>query len=75
MKNYGKLLEKISRWLKQGGKLFVHIFTHRNFAYHFEKGLSEKKAILNIDLSSLLDRMDGEDILHRRNHAVLRPPS
>jgi len=35
MKNYEKLLEKISRWLRPGGKLFVHIFTHRWKPYHF----------------------------------------
>jgi cyclopropane-fatty-acyl-phospholipid synthase len=35
MKNYEKLLEKISRWLKPDGLLFVHIFTHRDYAYHF----------------------------------------
>ena len=35
MKNYERLLAKIARWLKADGKLFVHIFTHRNFAYHF----------------------------------------
>ena len=38
MKNYGLLLEKLSGWLNANGKLFVHIFTHRNYAYHFEKG-------------------------------------
>lgn len=36
MKNYQLLLAKIARWLKANGKLFVHIFTHREFAYHFE---------------------------------------
>ncbi|MFZ4774845.1 MAG: SAM-dependent methyltransferase [Terrimicrobiaceae bacterium] len=36
MKNYQLLLAKIERWLRAGGKLFVHIFTHREFAYHFE---------------------------------------
>ena len=36
MKNYQLLLAKIARWLRAGGKLFVHIFTHREFAYHFE---------------------------------------
>ena len=36
MKNYELLLAKISRWLKPGGKLFVHIFTHRRYAYHYE---------------------------------------
>ena len=36
MKNYQLLLAKIARWLRAEGKLFVHIFTHREFAYHFE---------------------------------------
>lgn len=35
MKNYDRLLENVSRWLNPGGKLFVHIFAHREFAYHF----------------------------------------
>lgn len=36
MKNYQRLLANICRWLKPEGLLFVHIFTHREFAYHFE---------------------------------------
>ena len=36
MKNYQLLMAKVARWLRPGGKLFVHIFTHREFAYHFE---------------------------------------
>lgn len=35
MKNYEKLMANISRWLKPDGLLFVHIFTHREYAYHF----------------------------------------
>lgn len=35
MKNYERLMANISRWLKPDGKLFVHIFTHHEFAYHF----------------------------------------
>ena len=35
MKNYQILLERISKWLKPDGKLFVHIFTHRENAYHY----------------------------------------
>jgi cyclopropane-fatty-acyl-phospholipid synthase len=35
-KNYEILLSKISDVLAPSGKLFVHIFTHRNFAYPFE---------------------------------------
>jgi cyclopropane-fatty-acyl-phospholipid synthase len=35
MKNYQALMAGIARWLKPGGLLFVHIFTHRRLAYHF----------------------------------------
>jgi len=35
MKNYEALLAKISRWLKPDGRLFVHVFAHLKFAYHF----------------------------------------
>jgi len=35
MKNYQALMAGVARWLKPGGLLFVHIFTHRRFAYHF----------------------------------------
>jgi cyclopropane-fatty-acyl-phospholipid synthase len=35
MKNYQVLMAGIARWLKPGGLLFVHIFTHRRHAYHF----------------------------------------
>jgi cyclopropane-fatty-acyl-phospholipid synthase len=37
MRNYEKLLSRISTWLKPGSKLFVHIFTHRKYAYFFQK--------------------------------------
>jgi cyclopropane-fatty-acyl-phospholipid synthase len=36
MKNYQLLLAKVACWLAPGGKLFVHIFTHREVAYHYE---------------------------------------
>ena len=35
MKNYRRLLANIARWLRTDGRLFVHIFTHREHAYHF----------------------------------------
>ncbi|MFZ4115841.1 MAG: SAM-dependent methyltransferase [Chthoniobacterales bacterium] len=41
MKNYQRLLERIATWLKPGGSLFVHIFTHRESAYHYEIGDGE----------------------------------
>lgn len=36
MKNYETLMGRIARWLKPGGALFVHIFAHREYAYHYE---------------------------------------
>ena len=36
MKNYRQLLSKISNWMNSSGLLFVHIFTHAQYAYHFE---------------------------------------
>jgi cyclopropane-fatty-acyl-phospholipid synthase len=36
MRNYERLLEKISGWLVPGGQLFVHIFSHIRLAYPFE---------------------------------------
>lgn len=36
MRNYELLLKKVASFLKSTGKLFVHIFTHREFAYKFE---------------------------------------
>jgi cyclopropane-fatty-acyl-phospholipid synthase len=35
LKNYQRLFAHISRWLKPGGMLFTHIFTHHRFSYHF----------------------------------------
>jgi cyclopropane-fatty-acyl-phospholipid synthase len=36
MRNYERLLGRIASWLKPGGALFVHIFSHRDVAYPFE---------------------------------------
>ena len=36
MRNHEELLRRISKWLRPEGKLFVHIFCHRQFAYPFE---------------------------------------
>jgi cyclopropane-fatty-acyl-phospholipid synthase len=35
LKNYQRLFANIARWLKPGGLLFTHIFTHARFSYHF----------------------------------------
>ena len=36
MRNWPRLLERIDTWLKPDGNVFIHIFTHRRFAYTFE---------------------------------------
>ena len=36
MRNYEKLLGRVNSWLKEEGKLFVHIFSHQKVAYPFE---------------------------------------
>jgi cyclopropane-fatty-acyl-phospholipid synthase len=41
MRNWGLLLSRIANWLKPDGKLFIHIFTHRKFAYTFRTEKSD----------------------------------
>ena len=36
MRNWRRLLEKTAGWLKPAGKLFVHVFTHKKYAYLFD---------------------------------------
>jgi cyclopropane-fatty-acyl-phospholipid synthase len=36
MRNYQQLFDKIGQWLRNDGKLFVHIFCHRSVVYPFE---------------------------------------
>lgn len=36
MRNYQKLMKLVASHLKPAGKLFVHIFTHKEYAYKFE---------------------------------------
>ena len=36
MRNWEELLGRVASWLAPGGRLFVHVFCHRSFAYPFE---------------------------------------
>lgn len=36
MKNYPELFARIARWLRPEGRLFVHVFCHRRYAYEFD---------------------------------------
>ena len=36
LRNYHEVLRRIAQWLRPDGRLFVHVFCHRRFAYPFE---------------------------------------
>ncbi|MEB3245437.1 MAG: cyclopropane-fatty-acyl-phospholipid synthase family protein [Vampirovibrionales bacterium] len=36
LKNYDMMFNRLARWLNPLGKVFIHIFTHRAHAYHYE---------------------------------------
>ena len=36
LRNYRRMLARIARWLKPSGKLFIHVFCHREYPYRFE---------------------------------------
>lgn len=36
LRNYTQLFQNIAQWLKPGGLLFCHIFSHKKYAYLFE---------------------------------------
>jgi cyclopropane-fatty-acyl-phospholipid synthase len=36
MRNYEALLSRVARWLEPDGRLFVHMFVHRQYAYPYE---------------------------------------
>ncbi len=36
VRNYQRLLHKVASWMNRDALLFVHVFTHRRFAYPFE---------------------------------------
>lgn len=37
MRNYERLFEKVAGFLERDGELFVHVFTHRQFAYLYQE--------------------------------------
>jgi cyclopropane-fatty-acyl-phospholipid synthase len=43
MRNYPALFARIASWLEPGGKLFVHVFSHRRYAYPYDSGWMSRK--------------------------------
>ena len=41
-RNYPELLGRVRSWLEPDGRLFVHVFSHRRFAYPFKAGWMAK---------------------------------
>jgi cyclopropane-fatty-acyl-phospholipid synthase len=41
VRNQGALMGQIARWLRPGGRLFVHLFVHRHLMYPFESGADD----------------------------------
>jgi len=37
-RNYPEILRRVASWLEADGRLFVHVFSHRRFAYPFRAG-------------------------------------
>ena len=35
LRNWKEMLHRVSGWLEPGGAFFIHVFTHRRFAYRF----------------------------------------
>ena len=72
MRNYQELLGRVSRWLKSGGKLFVHVFCHKEFSYPFVAEREDDWMAKNFFAGGLMPSKDlllyFQDELHIQNH-------
>ena len=66
MRNYPQLLSRISGWLQPGGKLFVHIFCHRELMYPFEDEGESDWMARNFFTDGLMPATDT--LIHFQDH-------